>query len=118
MSGAVRTALATAANTVDGIHVSPYRRQVSSPGEGMVRMDRTDYPDPFGGMVTWQVLIVLPQDEATAEVWLEDHQDELVDALSPEMTVRSVIPKELVTQTRPTLTSVPVVVIEGDRERE
>lgn len=120
MTDAARTAIATAASTVAGINVSPYYRQISGTGEGMVRMDRTTYPDPFGGIVTWQVLIVVPQDVVAAERWLEAHQDELVDALSPEMTVRTVTPKELVTpQAKPGPALVTsVVVIEGDRERE
>lgn len=120
MTEAIRTAIAAAASTVDGVNVTPYFRQVARPGEGVVRKDRTTYPDPvpFGGIDTWQVLIVIPQDLATSERWLEDHQDALVDALEAELIIRSVTPKELVTTPGPNPTTVPVVVIEGDRGPE
>ena len=119
MSEAIRTAIATAASTVDGVTVTPYYRQVMTPGQGMVRMDRTVYPDPFGGITTWQVCIVVPQALADSEKWLEAKQDELVDAIGSELIIRTVIPKELVVQDpQKNPVSVPVVVIEGERGPE
>lgn len=119
MTEAIRTALAAAASTVDGVHVTAYYRQVpKTAGQGMVRLDRTTYPDPFGGITTWQVLVALPQDEATAEKWLEAHQDDLYDAVSEELMIRTVIPKELIQRVGSENVSVPVVVIEGERGPE
>lgn len=112
MSEAVRTALADAANTVEGINVAPYFKQSTKPGSGMVRKDLVDYPNTFGGVVTWQVLVFLPQDMATAEKFLDEKGPLLVAALSPEMRVTTVTPQQLALDQG----AVPIVLISGQRE--
>lgn len=114
MSAAIRQALADAASTVEGVTVTPYFRQVTRPGHGMVRKDRVDYPGKFGGVTTWQVFVFLPHDQESAEVWLDDQAPQLVAALTPEMTVDTVMPQQLTLDTG----SVPVVLIQGIREEE
>lgn len=114
MSARVREAISAAANTVAGVNVTPYFRQVTKPGQGMVRRDRTDYPNPFGGLVTWQVFVLLPQDIAQAEKWLDENGSVLRAAVAEELIVRSMTPQQLALDSG----AVPVVVIEGQREEE
>lgn len=114
MSAAVRAALAAAASSVEGIHCSPYFRQTTKPGDAMVRLDQINIPNPFGGITTWQVLVVLPQDIETAEKYMDDKVPLLFEALSNEAVVRKATPQELVIDTG----RVPVVVIELTRESD
>lgn len=114
MSAAVRQALADAASTVEGVTVTPYFRQVTRPGHGMVRKDRVDYPSKFGGVVTWQVFVFLPSDQKAAEEWLDEQAPQLVAALTPEMNIDTVMPQQLALDSG----SVPVVLIQGIREEE
>lgn len=116
MSAKVREAISAAANTVAGVNVTPYFRQVTRPGQGMVRRDRTEYPNKFGGVVTWQVFVLLPQDIAQAERWLDENGSVLRAAVAEELlegTV-SMAPQQLALDAG----AVPVVVIEGQREEE
>lgn len=112
MSAAVRTAIADAASTVDGVQVTPYFRQVTKPGAGMVRLDRMNRSENgFGFMATWQVLVVLSQDIEVAEKWLDEKTSELVEAIGQELIVTTVTPQQLAIDTG----NVPCVVIEGTR---
>lgn len=112
MSAEVRALLADAANTVEGINCTPYFRQTTKPGSAMVRKDRVNYPDRFGGLVTWQVVVMLPQDLAAAEKFLDEKVPLLVDALWSEMRVTDAIPQQLALDTG----AVPIVLIQGSRE--
>jgi hypothetical protein len=114
MSAASRTAIAAAANSVSGIHCNPYFVQTTKAGDAMVRLQQITYPNVFGGVATWQVLVLLPQDIATAERYLEEKVPALVEALGTEMTVTTVQPQQLALETG----SVPCVVIEGTRATE
>jgi hypothetical protein len=114
MSSAARTAIAAAANNVSGIHCNPYYVQTTKAGDAMVRLDRITYPNVFGGIATWHVLMLLPQDIASAEKYLEDKVPDLVEALAEEMSIRTVQPQQLALETG----SVPCVVIEGTRATE
>jgi hypothetical protein len=71
VSAEVRQLLADAAGSVEGITASPYFVQDTKPGRAWVRRDRTDYPNVLGGLVTWNVVVVLPQDMAQAEKFLD-----------------------------------------------
>lgn len=109
-----RDEIAAAANTVAAISVRPHYRQSTKPGEGWVRLDHTDYPDKFGGLVTWQVLVILPQTIGDAEKWIETNQKPLVTALRDALIVRSARPAELAIDSG----TVPVLLIEGQREED
>lgn len=115
MSTAARTALAAAAEKVEGISCSAYFRQTTKAGDAMVRLDRsTRSANGYGFVSTWQVLVILPQDIASAEKQLDTKLGELVEALGQEMHVSTVTPQQLQLDTG----AVPVVVIEGTRETE
>jgi len=113
-SAETRQAIADAVNTVDAINVSPYFRQTTRPGEGMVRLDRMEWPNPLGALATWQVVVILPQDLATAEQYLDTKVSALVEAASKELAIRRVTPQQLTLDTG----AVPCVFIEGQRESE
>jgi hypothetical protein len=115
MSAVVRQALADAANTVEGLHVTPYFSQGSlRTGGGMVRKDRVDYPNPFGGVVRWQVVVVLPSDLASAEKYLDETVPQVVTAVREHLVVTDVTPAQLAIDAG----TVPVALIHGHREED
>lgn len=114
MSALVRNLIANAVSAVDGVNVSPYFRQTTKAGEGMVRLDRQARDDSRFYLNTWQVLIILPQDIAAAEKYLDAKTVPLREAAREQLTVLSITPQELVLDTG----KVPVVVIEGVREAD
>lgn len=112
MSAEVRTLIANAANTVEGINCTPYFRQSTKPGDAMVRLDRmVRDASGFAYMFTWQVVVMLPQDVAQAEKWLDANLPSLIDAVNEELVVTTVTPQQLQLDTG----TVPVVFIEGNR---
>lgn len=73
MSAAVRQALADAANTVAGIKAHPYYTEGTAPGTAHVQLDRIEYPNPFGGVAHWRVVVLLvAEDYAASEKYLEE----------------------------------------------
>lgn len=111
----VRDDLATAASTVEGITVVPYYVQAPPVGTGFVHYLRTAYPNKFGGVDTWQVVIAVPPDLGTAEKWIEENRGALVAALYPELIVRTATPTDLILDDGGSLRA---LVIQGDRESE
>lgn len=115
MSAEDRQALAVAATTVVGVEIAPYYRQVTRPGTGFVRLDRLDRDSTgFDYLARWQVIVLLPQDIASAEQWMEQRLTALVEALRTEMVVTAAIPSQITLDTG----TVPGVVIEGSRAYE
>jgi hypothetical protein len=115
MSKAARTALAEAASTVDGITCHPYFVQSTQPGHATIRLDRTEYPNRFGGVDHWNVVVILPQDQASAEKFIEAHVPAIVAAVGREMAVKTVQPQQLKLDGVGIL---PCVFINGHREQE
>lgn len=115
MSQVAREAIAAAANTVAGVNVTPYYRQITRTGEGMVRLDRIEYPNVFGGVCTWQVLVSVPQDIESAERWLDQNGSALRGAVAEELLVTSMSIQQLALNDGSAVLS---VVIEGNREEE
>jgi hypothetical protein len=110
-----RAALAFAASTVAGVSVQPYYGDATKPGSGYVERARTDYPNRFGGVVTWTVVVVLAVDVAAAEQWVDANQLALVGALAQEMTVTAARYERLALDNGSTL---PALFIDGTREEE
>lgn len=114
MSADVRAALAAAASSVDGINCSPYFRQSTKPGDAMVRFERDARDESgFGFMRTWQVMVMLPQDLAAAEKYLDANLDAIVAAVAEELVITTVTPQQLALDTG----LVPCVLIEGVRAK-
>lgn len=91
----VRTQLAAAANTVDGVKCTPTYTQLSRVGQACVRRDRIDYPNAFGGVASWNVVVCLGQDMGRAEAFFDDTVPALVEALGEVMQVKSAAPQQL-----------------------
>lgn len=110
----VRQELAAAASAA-GVAVSAYYRQDFDPGAGFVRLDRIEYPNPFGGVCHWNVVVMLPQDLADAERFIEQRIPAVRAAAAEVMTVTQIRPEQLQI---PNAGVLPCVFINGHREEE
>jgi hypothetical protein len=116
MSEAAREAIAAAASQAEGIDCHPYFVQTIKTGQAMVRLDVINYPpDGFGGVVRWNVVVMLPQDQRQAEKYIDAHLTEIVEAVAQEMQVSEVRPQQL---NIPSAGVLPVLFITGHREQE
>lgn len=115
MSAEVRQELADAVNGVNGITCSPYYRQATSPGSAFVRRDHTSYPNRLGGIVTWQIVVMLPQDLVGAEKKTDELTPLLRAAIGRSLSVTSIGQREFAF---PEGTTLPCLFIEGHRESE
>lgn len=115
MSAATRGLLAAAANTHLGENsVAPYYRQSTAAGFGWVSLARRDRDaSGFGYLDVWEIRVVLSQEVAKAEKWIDAHSDALVTALSGEIVVTSLTPAILNLDQK---TTVNALIIEGVRE--
>lgn len=114
MSEEVREEISAAVNTVAGISCSPYYVQSVGAGEASVRYGQTEHPDRFGGIVTWEVVLGLPQDVADAERLIDKHSKAIKDALRPVLVVR----RSYAARSTFGTTQTNVLVIEGTREED
>ncbi len=115
MSQAVRQAIASAASTVEGITCAPYFVQSTAAGAAMVRLDRIEYPNRFGGVCHWNVIVMLPQDQSAAEQYIDDKIPAVRDAVGSELVVTQVQPQRLEIKGAGVLLC---VFINGHREQE
>lgn len=110
-----RAELAAAANSVEGVKAFPYFVSSTSPGTAYVRLERIEYPNPFGGIAHWNVVLILPQDYATAEKYLETKVPLLKTAIEPHLSITSVRPEQLSING---VGTIPVVFLNGHREED
>ncbi len=113
MSAEVRQEIATALSSVDGITAHPYFVQATEPGTALVRLDRVEYPNPFGGVAHWNIVVLLPQDLEAAEKYVEDKVPAIRVAIESLIFVTQVRPQRL---DLPGVGVVPCVFITGHRE--
>jgi len=114
----IREEIAEAATTVYGVTCTPYYEQTTNPGHAFVRLERINYENAFGRVYahpSWNVVVVLSQNMAIAERFIEDVVPALVDALKDVLIVTSAVPQR--TQF-PDGTTVPCVFINGHREAD
>lgn len=111
----MRQAIADAATGVEGITCHPYFVQSTSPGSAMVRLDRIAYPNPFGGVCHWNVVVMLPQDQAAAEAYIDTKVPLIRAAILPQLVVTEVQQQQLKIDG---LGILPCVFINGHREQE
>lgn len=110
-----RTELTDAANAVAGITAHTYVVGDTDPGTVYPRLDRIEYPNPFGGVAHWNVVLVLPQGEAEAEKYVEDMVPTLKAALDPHLVITAVVLQRLQLDGVGIL---PVAFINGHREAD
>lgn len=78
-----RDAFAAALTAVDGVKGYSYRPAAPRAGDAWPLVGALDRADGLSFVVSWRVLVFLPQDERAASVWMDNHVDALVDALEP-----------------------------------
>lgn len=110
-----RSELATAAATVHGVTAHEYVVGDTSPGTVFPRLDRIEYPNAFGGVAHWNVCLVLPQDLAEAEKYVEQMLPQLKAALDPHIVITAVQMQRLQLDGAGVL---PVAFINGHREAD
>jgi hypothetical protein len=110
-----REVLAAAANNAPNVTCTPTYRVATKPGSAYVRLNRIEYPNRFGGVVWWDIVVILPSDIAAAEKWIEDNALGLVQALKQELAVTAVRPERIELVDGPTL---PALFVEGHRAQE
>lgn len=110
-----REDLEAAAHTVPGIKAHAYVVGDTEPGTVYPRLDRIEYPNAFGGIAHWSVVLVLPQDYAEAEQYVEEVLPDLKAALDPHLVITAVLLQRLQLDGIGTL---PVAFINGHREAD
>ncbi len=113
MTDTVRRELAAAASSAPNVTCHPYYVQTTTPGHAFVRLDRIEYPNKFGGVRHWNVVVLMPQDASKAEAWLEEFLPPLREALAPHLVVTTATPQQLQITGAGVL---PCVFINGHRE--
>lgn len=111
-----RDDLVAAANSVTvggaALNVRPFYVQTTKVGDGWVALARLERDATgLGYMERWQVTVVLHQDVATAEQWVQDNVDQLLDKLEDQLVVTAVVPVQLTMDAG----QVPGLVVEGSR---
>lgn len=112
MSAEVRQELAEAASSVEGLTGSPYFVQTTTPGTVLVRLDRIDFPNNFGGVAFWSLVLIGPQDIAASETYFAEKVPALREALAPHLAVTAMTPELIDLGLGPS----PCAVLTGHRE--
>jgi hypothetical protein len=107
-----REEIAAAASTAAGVDCSATYRLLSKPGQAYVEWLRDDWPNKFGGESYFGVVVCLPNDVASAQAWIEEHKNEIREAVAPALEVTQLRPEvHLMTDNQ----SQKVLVVEGHR---
>lgn len=90
----VREDLAAALSTVSGVNGYPIRPKATDIGDAWLRwMGDTHEPEAPGVFVTeWQIIVLVPLDEAKQEEWVAARRWPLVDAITPLAYVVNLLP--------------------------
>lgn len=91
-----RTAFKDALDTVDGVRGYVTPPSTAKPGDAWPRW-RGGPADADTGMIDheWSVIVYLPQDQVSADQWIDDHLQALRRALRPVAYVEAVAPVTL-----------------------
>lgn len=90
---ATRQAIATALSTVTGVTGYASRPDVLSEGDGWPQWAGEVYP----GTQQWNVLVVLPADDVSADSWVDEHGDAVHDALKSIIFIDETKPAKIAT---------------------
>ncbi len=110
-----RSELVAAVRPLPGITGHEYVVGDTTPGTLYPRLDRIEYPNPFGGIAHWNVVLVLPQDLAEAERYVEDNLPAVKAALDPHIVITAVVLQRLQLDG---IGILPVAFINGHREAD
>ena len=92
---ATRAALAVALSTVSGVTGYPRRPKVFKPGDAWPQWAGSERTDGRSFLESWNILVVLPADEPSADVFADTRQAALLAALSPVVFVDSFAPANI-----------------------
>jgi hypothetical protein len=84
-----RAAIATAANTVDGVTVHAVKPASPGPGDGWVRWRGAERADGFAFMNTWQLVVIVAPDDAKSDEQTDRLGYALAEALEPVIFIDS-----------------------------
>lgn len=90
-----RAALAAALSTVSGVTGYAQRPKVFKAGDAWPQWRGSERADSIGFYETWNVLVVLPADETTADSYADVNQAALLNALRPVLFIDSFAPATL-----------------------
>jgi hypothetical protein len=91
-----RADIAAALSALDGVQGHVYRPATPRPGDAWPLTNGFARPDDSPMfLLTWRILVVLPQDERAASKWLDANWWMLVDGLDPVVFVAAIDPVEL-----------------------
>lgn len=91
-NASTRAAIAVALSTVSGVTGYPRRPVAAKVGDGWPQWGGSERDGGQSFAETWNVLVVLPPDETSADVFADSHQDALIAALRPVLFVTSFAP--------------------------
>ncbi len=90
---AARPLLAAALSEVPGVKGYAYRPRAARVGDAWPKwMGAVTHDAPGAFTQAWQIIILLPADDAGQEDWISARMDALIDALSPVVWVEQVTP--------------------------
>lgn len=93
MSVQLRAAIASALSTVGDVHGFAKQPSAFKAGDAWPLWGGAERYAGGGPFITsWRILVALPADTAAADTWIEDHLDDLVDALQPVVHVDRIDP--------------------------
>lgn len=114
MSTEIRTSISEAVNTVEGVTCHPYYTEATAPGSCHLQLDRIEYPNPFGGVAHWRVVVLLvAEDWAASDKYLEETVPLIKAAVDEHLAVTSVTKEQLNISG---VGAIPCAVINGHRE--
>lgn len=87
-----RAAIAEALTGVTGVRGYQFRPTAPRPGDAWPLLGSLEHAAGMAFMVTWRVLVFLPQDERAASDWTDTNYEALVDALMPVAFVDRIEP--------------------------
>jgi hypothetical protein len=88
----LRAELAELLSTVSGVHGYERRPSGARTGDAWPRLTRLEHVAPGAWQTEWQIVVLLPQDEARQDAWIIERLEALTDALAPAVWVTGVEP--------------------------
>lgn len=92
MSFQQRQPIADALSEVPGVTGYAYRPRAAGVGDAWMKWLGATRVSLGAYEVSWQVTVLVPLDESGQEEWIEQHFDDLIEALAPVLCVDTVEP--------------------------
>jgi hypothetical protein len=86
----IRSELVTAINDVEGVTGYAKRPGAGRTGDAWPRWAGAERVDGGPFETTWQIRVLVPNDEIAQDAWISEHLDELIDAVTPVAYVESI----------------------------